>query len=273
MSPEIDPAALAARRVVYDMPGEVIQTAARYQAADGTWQPMDIYCHAARRAGIPAPAVVIVTGYPDAGVRRIFGRNAKDFGSTISWAELLARSGLAAIAYVNTNPVEDVHAAISYVRRHATEFEIDADRIGVWSCSGNVPNALAALMQPARSPIRCGALLYGYMLDLDGSTTVQAMSKFGFVTPAQGKTVADLPPDLPLFIARAGLDEMPRLNETLDAFVTRALAANLPLILVNHHRGPHAFDIVDASDASQFAIRQVLAFFRAQLGSADDVRF
>jgi len=273
MSPEVDPAALAARRVVYEMPGEVIQTAARYQAADGMWQPMDIYYRADRRAGVPAPAVVIVTGYPDAGVRRIFGRDAKDLGSNVSWAELLAKSGFAAITYVNTNPVEDVHAAIAYVRRHAAEFEIDADRIGVWSCSGNVPNALAALMQPARSPIRCGALLYGYMLDLDGSTTVEAMSKFGFVTPAQGKTVADLSPDLPLFIARAGLDEMPRLNETLDAFVTRALDANLPLTLVNQHRGPHAFDIVDASDASRFAIRQVLAFFRAHLGSADDVRF
>ena len=99
------------------------------------------------------------------------------------------------------------------------------------------------------------------------------MSKFGYVTPAQGKTIADLPPNLPLLIARAGLDEMPGLNETLDAFVTRALAANRPLILVNHHRGPHAFDTVDPSNASRFAIRQVLAFFRTHLGAAGDDRF
>ena len=53
---------------------------------------------------------------------------------------------------------------------------------------------------------------------------------------------SDLPPDVPLFIARGGCDEVPQVNETLDRFITHALAANLPLTVANHATGPHAFD-------------------------------
>src|SRR5437773_7130935 len=64
------------------------------------------------------------------------------------------------------------------------------------------------------------------------------------------KSVDDLPDDVPLFIARAGRDEMPGLNETLDRFAAKALDRNLPITMVNHANGPHAFDLVDDSDMS-----------------------
>ena len=54
--------------------------------------------------------------------------------------------------------------------------------------------------------------------------------------------------DVPLFVARAGRDEMPRLNETLDAFLTKAVARNLPITFANHPTGPHAFDLFDDLD-------------------------
>jgi hypothetical protein len=70
---------------------------------------------------------------------------------------------------------------------------------------------------------------------------------------------------VPLFIARAGQEQFPRLNDTIDAFVATALGSNLPLTLVNHPTGPHAFDLFDDSDASRAVIRQVLLFLQSTL--------
>ena len=79
--------------------------------------------------------------------------------------------------------------------------------------------------------------------------------------------VISTPRDLPLFIARAGKDEMPGLNDSIDRFVAGALARNLPLTLVNHPTAPHAFDLVDDSEATREVIRRILAFLAFHLGA------
>ena len=266
MSQNVDLRAIAERRVVYRMPGMSEVTVRRdftYRAADGSAQPLDVYYPPAP-AG-PQPAVLVVTGYADAGVHRIFGRYAKDIGSNVSWCELLAASGMIAVTYVNTDPAADAVAVLEHVIANGAPIGIDASRIGVWSSSGNVPNALSLLMR-RHAVVKCAALLYGVMLDLDGSNAVAELAQtIRFVTPAAGRTPADLPPDLPLCIARAGRDETPRLNETIDRFVAHALAHNLPMMVLNHHTGPHAFDAVDDSDASRDVVRRVLAFLRDRL--------
>jgi hypothetical protein len=62
-------------------------------------------------------------------------------------------------------------------------------------------------------------LCYAETLDLDGSTAVaEAAKKWGFVNPCAGKSVDDLPPDLPLFVARAGKDQFPEINPAMDLF-------------------------------------------------------
>jgi hypothetical protein len=43
------------------------------------------------------------------------------------------------------------------------------------------------------------------------------------------------------------------------------LQRNLPLTLVNHPTGPHAFDVLEDSHPSRTVICQVLEFFRATL--------
>ena len=50
-----------------------------------------------------------------------------------------------------------------------------------------------------------------------------------------------------------------------DASYAQVLPANLPLTLVNHPTGPHAFDLFDDSAAARGIIRQMLAFLRAHL--------
>ena len=87
----------------------------------------------------------------------------------------------------------------------------------------------------------------------------------GFVNPFAGKSVDDLPKDTPLFVARAGQDQMPGLNETLDRFLARTLACNLPITFVNHSTAPHAFDLFQDSETSREIIRRILAFLRFHL--------
>jgi len=116
-------------------------------------------------------------------------------------------------------------------------------------------------MDEDREYLKCAVLCYGVMLDLDGYTsTAESAKRFGFVNPSAGKSVNDLPRDMPLFIVRAGHDEMPDLNKTLDRFLAKALTCNLPITFTNHATAPHAFDVMHDSETSREIIRQILAF-------------
>jgi hypothetical protein len=228
---------------------------------------LDVYYPPDAGGDVRTPAVVFVTGFSDAGARRMFGCALKDMGSYVSWAQLAAASGLVAVTYTNREPATDVHAVLEHVRHYAASLRIDENRIGLWSCSGNVPTALSVLMRnDASSYVRCAVLSYGFMLDANGETGVtEAAGQFGFANPCAGRSVEDLPRDIPLFLARAGLDQMPRLNEVLDQFIAMGLARNLPMTVVNHADGPHAFDIYHDSATSREVVRQMLAFLRFNL--------
>ena len=169
---------------------------------------------------------------------------------------------MAAIAYTNREPAADLESLLQHVRDNAAALGIDRDRIGVWACSGNVPLALSALMKHGRDFLKCGALLYGFMLDLDGAIGVaEAAQTFRFTNPNAGKSLDDLPEDLPLFIVRAGLEQFPA-PERLDRSLLRtgAGAATGRSRSINHATGPHAFDLLDDSETTRAIIRQVLDF-------------
>ena len=258
---------IATKRVVLEVPGADAVGVRRdvpYALTDGERLTMDIYRPAGPGNEQLMPAVLFVTGYPDEGMRKVVGCNAKDMASYVSWAQLMAVSGFAAITYTTRSPATDVHEVLRCVRAHA-EFGIDGERIGVWACSGSAPTALSVLMTP-ETRVKCAALCYGYMMDFDRSTSVaEAASAIRFANPCAGREFEDLPMTVPLFVVRAGRDEMPHVNDTIDRFVAKALATNLTLTLLNHSTGPHAFDIVDDSDASRAVIRQIVAHMQFQL--------
>jgi AraC family transcriptional regulator len=258
---------IATKPIVYQIPGmDAVQIWRDnpYQSANADLV-MDIYRPPDSKATTRLPAVIFVMGYSDLGAEKIFGCKFKEMEAYIGWAKLVAASGLIGITYVNHDPMRDLDALFQHIRGNAGTLGIDEKRIGVWSCSGNVPRALGLLMQDDRPALKCAALCYGCMLDLDGSTnTAEAAKTWRFANPTAGKSIRDLPPDVPLFIARAGRDD-PQLNETLDRFITHAVAANLPISLANHPTGLHAFDIMDDSETSRGIIRQILAFLRLHL--------
>ena len=269
MSQDTQPSDLSKRRVVYQIPGMDAVTIRRdveYRTAGAGALTMDLYSPADAQSGARTPAVVFVAGYPDPGMQKMLGCKFKEMGSSVSWAQLAAASGLVAVTYTNREPAADLDALLQHVRQNAASLGIDENRIGLWASSGNVPLALSVLMREAGHDLACAVLCYGIMLDLDGSTVVaEAAKAFGFANPGAGKSVADLPRDTPLFIARAGRDEIPHLNETMDRFLAQALARNLPLTFVNHPQAPHAFDLMHDSGTSREIVRQILAFLRFHL--------
>ena len=256
---------IATKPVVYQIPGMEavrIQRDVPYTSSSAELT-MDVYRPPDSNA-VTLPAVVFVIGYSDLGAEKMFGCKFKEMEAYIGWAKLVAASGLIGITYVNHDPMLDLDALFRQIRENAGTLGIDGKRIGVFSCSGNVPRALGCLMQTDLR-LKCAALCYGYMLDLDGvAHTAEAAKTWRFANPTAGKSVGDLPSDVPLFLARAGRDN-PQLNETLDRFIAHALAANFPVTVANHATVPHAFDSMDNSETSREIIRQILTFLRFHL--------
>ncbi|HEX8183298.1 MAG TPA: alpha/beta hydrolase [Blastocatellia bacterium] len=269
MSQETQQDHVSKKKVIYEMPGVegvTIRRDVEYRAAGSGALTMDLYYPPDMRDGARTPAVVIVAGYPDLGYEAKVGCKFKEMGSTVSWGQLMAASGMVAITYTNREPATDIHALLQHVRQNAAVLGIDENRIGVWASSGNVPLALSVLMREAGNYLKCAVFCYGYTLDLEGPTSISDLARmWGFVNPCAGKSVDDLPKGTPLFIARAGQDQIPHLNEALDRFIVKALTCNLPLTFVNHPEAPHAFDLFHDSETSREIIRQILAFMRFHL--------
>jgi acetyl esterase/lipase len=259
---------ISKKRVVYTLPqmkDVILRSDLEYARGASAPLTMDLYYPPGAVTGTPAPAVLFVTGYRDAGAQKMLGCRFKEMGAYMSWAELAAASGIIGVTYANEEPVTDAQSVLQHLRRNGTASGIDVNRIAVWSCSGNVPNALSLLMSEPGG-VKCGVLCYGYMLDTDTDTTVADVAgQFGFVNPIAGRSIDALPGHLPLFIVRAGRDEMPGLNGTIDRFVRHALERNFPITLVNVPDAPHAFDLFQDNESSRETIAQVLQFMRTQL--------
>jgi len=141
----------------------------------------------------------------------------------------------------------DVAAAIDYVRNHAAELNVDADRIALWYFSGGGP-LLTALLRDRPEYVRCLVGFYPYL------------------SPAEH--VRNKVSGLPIFVARAGLDQ-PLINQAIDSFVQESLAGNAQLDVMNHPTGRHGFDILDDNDRSREIIARAVAFAQVHVRRSD----
>jgi hypothetical protein len=255
------------KKVVYEIPGMrsvMVRRDEPYRVTDAGPLTMDCY-YPPDPNGTRVPAVVVVLGYPPKEPNPL-GCTFKEMEWSISWGQLIAASGIAAIFYTNREPEADLRALLQHVRENAAPLGIDEQRIGLLATSGNAPLALSALMEQGRDRLKCAVLCYPMTLDVGGATAVaESAAKWGFVNAAAGRSVRDLPQDLPLFIARAGRDEFPGLNDTMNGFLAEAFARNLPVSVVNHADAPHAFDLLHDSEATREIIRQMLRFMQFHL--------
>ena len=227
---------------------------------------LDVY-HPVRSSPALPPVVMIVAGYRDVGVPMTLGCNWREMEFVISLAQLLAVSGIAAVTYSTSAPAQDAGRAADFIARRGADLGVDANRIGIWASSGNVPVALGFLMEK-RPVVRAAVLSNGYTFDAAEITAVaEASATYRFVNATAGKSVADLPTDLPMHIVRCGHDDA-GLNAAMDRFVADAVRSNLPITFVNHATAPHAFEINVDTPLSHHILDGMLSFMRFNLGVA-----
>jgi len=144
------------------------------------------------------------------------------------------------------------------VQSNSSKFNADPERMWIAAYSAGGPLATVAL-QDERGHVRCQLAIYP-LVDVQGFG-VRDEAKFALASYV-GK-----PTFKPLFIARAGRDAIPTLNERLDRFVASAIAANAPITLVNHPHGVHGFDVETNDARSREIIRAAVDFMKAHLQS------
>lgn len=71
----------------------------------------------------------------------------------------------------------------------------------------------------------------------------------------------------PILIARAGLDQIPTMDDSIDHFVREALAKNVALTVANHPHGVHGFDNQTDDERSREIIQSAIAFMKSHLNA------
>jgi hypothetical protein len=254
--------------VVYPAPDAdqvTVQAGIEYARTDAGPLTLDVYAPAHRTPSVALPAIVLVAGFSDIGYESVMGCRFKDTAMATSWARLVASFGMIAVTYGNARPAEDLQAMLGYLREHAADLAIDADRLALWGLSGNGPLALATLAGSPPGSFRCAVFSCAYLADLDGATDVAAAAGQWRFTYPDGFAVENLPADLPVFIARAGQEQDPGLNRALDRLVAAMLAANRPVTCVNFAAAPHSFELFHDALETREVIRQMMRFARFHL--------
>jgi acetyl esterase/lipase len=245
----------------------------RYSPENDPNLRMDVYTPPAGKSGERLPFVLMIHGGAGAQLR------AKDWGVFQSWGRLFAAAGMVAVTFTHrlapppdsllTEAASDVRHALEFARAHADEWNADEDRICVaaWSAGGPL---LTALLREKPAYLR-GVLAFYALLDLQQYAVGADPGMLAFLKSFS--PIAALPEHggstLPVFIARAGLDQVPLLNDSLDRFVAAALASNAPLTLMNHPAGVHGFDNQTRDARSREIVQAAIAFASRSCGVND----
>jgi acetyl esterase/lipase len=266
--PALDEAALerARRPIVLSVPGMervVVHSNLTYTQVDDPLVRMDVYVPADVQADERRPIVMLIHGGVPASLP------VKDMGAYRSWGRLIAAQGMVAVTFTHrlrwpisqlNEPAADVRAAIDFARANASKFNANPDRMCIAAYSAGGP-LLTVTLQDERRYVRCQLAIYP-LVDVQGFGVTDE-PKFAL------ETYIERPSFPPLFLARAGRDAIPTLNERLDAFIGSAIAANAPITLVNHPTGEHGFDVANDDERSREIIRAALEFMKAHLNQVN----
>jgi dienelactone hydrolase len=180
----------------------------------GPRRRMDVYRPRSARGSLPA---VLLGG-------------RKDSAQKIGWAQLIAASGLAAVAF-DSRSDGDVSAALAFVRAHARKLGIDGGRLcTLWF------SAVPAL--PPLPALRCTVVYYA---SLDSAMTYP-----------------------PMLVVKAGRDD-PGINDSIDRFEGAAQERHADVRVVTNATARHGFDLGPRTARTRAVMRETLHFLRARL--------
>jgi acetyl esterase/lipase len=244
----------------------------KYTDANNPNLLMDIYSPPDLATGEKRPAVIFIHG--GAGAEN----TPKDWGIYTSWGRLVGASGLIGVSFTHRltaqitsleNGANDLAAAVNYVRSNADSLNIDRDRIclAAYSAGGAL---LAPAMRDKPAYVRCLVGFYAFM-DIQQSGNLftvneskENLQKFSSIN----YLAKDAEKIAPIFIARAGLDAIPTMDDSIDRFVREALAKNVALTVANHPNGVHGFDNQTDDERSREIIQSAIAFMKSNLNAA-----
>jgi acetyl esterase/lipase len=257
------------KRIVLDLPGmEKVRILKNltYKEVPGRDLQADVFLPPNLPDDEVCPGIVFIHGgYLPPNLRT----QPKDWGSFISYGQLLAASGLTAITFnhryygrkfLETSQA-DVKDLISYVRDNSQEIGIDKSRIHLWAFSGGGPLISWALRE---TPDYISSLvLYYTILDIMPQVSAFEIPEKMRLAFSPVHQLRGLEKDMfPIYIARAGLDRQ-ALNQTIDNFIQTALSKNIGLEISNHASGQHGFDILDDEDRSRQIIHRTIEYILA----------
>lgn len=257
-------------RIVYQIRGMEsarVQKDLVYKDGDGVPLTFDLYAPPEESEGYRYPVVILIHGGP---IQPNLRTTPKDWGVFISYGQLIAASGMAAVAFNHrfyshaevSVAAKDVADLIAYIRRNATELNVDPDRICLWAFSGG-GFQLSPAIRDSPPFIRCMVSFYAF-LDIP----MDDLKQYSPLEQLRRRTT----PPAPIFIGWAGKD-IPQLNVGVAAFVQEALNKNVVLDLSTYPGGQHGFDIYDDTDESRRLIAKALAFVRTYLdGESEAVK-
>ena len=191
-----------------------------FKSTDGADLAMDVYSVS---GGAAQPAVVLISG----------ATNVRGWGLYKDYGRIVGASEVAAIIpdkrFEGQKGIEqgaqDTLDLLSHVRANAAKYNIDANRICIWTFSAG--GSLARLGIDPKNKLSCVVAYYG--LGQAGSHI------------ALREHAATMPP---MLVVRAGRDS-PALNHAIDTFASLALARNAPVTMINYPAGVHAFEVED----------------------------
>jgi len=258
--------------VVLNVPGmdkvKVVQNL-KYAKSDDPNVLMDIYVPSDLSENEKRPAVIFLHG----GAKTDY--TPKDWGVYTSWGRLIAASGFVGVTFTHRleypnvsleKAAADVLDAVKYVRANGDKYHVDKDRVCLIAYSAGGP--LLTLGMRGEMPfVRCLVGFYAFMdiqqSDYRKTEKPETIKSFSPITYLQ-TDASKIPP---MFIARAGNDEVPMMLDSIDRFVSEALSKNTALTLVNHPQGVHGFDNQNDDERSREIIRTATEFVRLHLGS------
>ena len=241
----------------------------KYTKSDDPNVLMDIYVPPDLSENEKPPAVIFIHG----GAKTDY--TPKDWGVYTSWGRLIAASGFVGVTFTHRleypnasleKAAADVRDAVKYVRENADKYHIDNERICLIAYSAGGP-LLTPAMRGDMPFVRCLVGFYAFM-DIQQSDyrktekleTVKSFSPISYLQTDASK----IPP---MFLGRAGHDEVPTMLDSIDRFVAEALSKNIALTLVNHPQGVHGFDNQNDDARSREIIRTMIEFIRLHLGN------
>lgn len=267
---------LVMKLVVYRATGMdkvTVKSNLKYTNVDNPNLLMDVYIPPKLTKSERRPAIVFIHGAAGAEY------TPKDWGFYISWGRLIGASGFVGVNFTHRlsgqktsleDSAGDVAASINYIRANADSLHIDKDRICLAAYSGGGV-LLAPAIRDKSYYVRCLISFYAYMdVQQSGnffaaSESAETLRKFSPINYLAN----DADKIAPLFIARAGRDHIPTMNDSIDRFVREALAKNISLTFANHPQGVHGFDNQTDDERSREIIQSAIAFMKIHLGATE----